>query len=177
MRLTVMGMLIAILVICSKIQIPIGLVPVTLQTLAIFIIAYICNPKESFWTILTYIIMGIIGIPVFASGGGLSYIMQPSAGYLLGFLLACPMISHMKSRYKTLFIQVFSGFLGLLIIYAIGITYFLFIQRVLNGMSYDGIWIINSLVLTYLPTDVASIVIACYLSARVYPYTLGKVSI
>ena len=67
------------------IKLPISIVPVTLQTLFVILAALILKEK-AVYSVLLYIGIGLLGIPVFASGGGISYVLVPSFGYLIGML-------------------------------------------------------------------------------------------
>ena len=68
---------IALIVIGGLIKIPIGIVPITLQMFMCFTVTLILQ-KKAFIAIAIYILMGLVGLPVFASGGGFSYVFVPS---------------------------------------------------------------------------------------------------
>ncbi|RFP39282.1 hypothetical protein DDJ69_32005, partial [Klebsiella oxytoca] len=75
--ITLVGLLVAILIVCSQIAIPIGPVPITLQTFAVMLIGMIVKPKHAFYTTLLYLIIGVFGLPVFAGGlGGLQAVLS-----------------------------------------------------------------------------------------------------
>ena len=81
----------AIITICSWISIPVMTVPFTLQTLAIFLCCWTLDFKTSMFAITAYILLGIIGVPVFANfSSGISAILGPTGGYLIGFVLMPP---------------------------------------------------------------------------------------
>jgi len=87
-RLIIAAELAVGLAICSKITIPIGLIPLTGQTLAVGLIASIVPPLVGTWAIGIYLVLGLIGLPVFAgSTAGLAALFGPTAGYLWGFFL------------------------------------------------------------------------------------------
>ena len=70
----------------SPFTIPLGPIPITLQTLAIGLIASIYRPKEATLSVLIYLLLGAIGLPVFAGGhGGISSFYGPTAGFLFFF--------------------------------------------------------------------------------------------
>ncbi|NCC54715.1 MAG: biotin transporter BioY, partial [Erysipelotrichia bacterium] len=76
------------------IKIPISIVPITLQTLFVVLAGIILGKRDAFISVLLYIVIGLIGIPVFANGGGIAYVLQPSFGYLLGFMLVAYFIGY-----------------------------------------------------------------------------------
>ncbi|BDZ30211.1 biotin transporter BioY [Lactiplantibacillus sp. WILCCON 0030] len=87
-RLIIAAELAVGLAICSKITIPLGLIPLTGQTLAVGLIASIVPPLVGTWAISIYLLLGVIGLPVFAgSTAGLAALFGPTGGYLWGFFL------------------------------------------------------------------------------------------
>ncbi len=82
----------AIIAISAKIQIPFWPVPTTMQTFAIIVIAMAFGARLGFATLALYLLEGAIGLPVFAGtpekGIGLSYMLGPTGGYLVGFVAA-----------------------------------------------------------------------------------------
>ena len=69
------------------IRIPIGTVPVTLQFVFANLAALLLGVKWGTLAIGLYIALGLVGVPIFTAGGGFTYVLQPTFGYLLGFLL------------------------------------------------------------------------------------------
>ena len=75
-----------LLAISSKVQLPFWPVPMTMQTFVIFLIGMTYGIRLSFATVALYLFEGAAGLPVFASGGGIAYLIGPTAGYLYGML-------------------------------------------------------------------------------------------
>jgi len=73
---------------CAKLKIEIGLVPITMQTLAVLLSGAVLGAKRGGLAQLTYLLMGIGGIPWFSHGGGISYLLSPTFGYIIGFVPA-----------------------------------------------------------------------------------------
>ncbi|MFQ9706530.1 MAG: biotin transporter BioY [Limosilactobacillus pontis] len=87
-QLTLNAMMLAILIICSQVTIPLPGIPLTLQTFAIGMIATLLPLSDCLLTILTYLLIGTIGLPVFSNfSGGLPVLLSPLGGYLIGFLI------------------------------------------------------------------------------------------
>lgn len=82
--ITLLGTL--LLTISAKISVPTWPVPVTLQTLAIAGLAGAFGARIGVATVLLYILEGMSGLPVFASGGGAAYIFGPTGGFIVGWL-------------------------------------------------------------------------------------------
>ena len=80
---------VALLFGCSQIAIPIQPVPITLQTVGVIFIILTYDTKKAIQTILTYVLLGIFGVPIFSGyRSGLAVILGPTGGYVLGFILA-----------------------------------------------------------------------------------------
>jgi biotin transport system substrate-specific component len=111
---------------CSQISIPLQPVPITLQTVAVMLIALTYNQDLGLKTIISYISLGALGAPVFAGfSGGISILFGPTGGYLFGFIAAVLVIIYTK---RFLFVRSFIGALiacliGNIVIFACGITW------------------------------------------------------
>ncbi len=96
------GMLVLVgtmlLALSAKIQIPFYPVPMTMQSLVVMMIGAAYGWKLGGLTILAYLAEGALGLPVFASGAGLAYMMGPTGGYLVGFLLAAIATGYLAER-------------------------------------------------------------------------------
>ena len=114
-----------LLALSSKVQVPFWPVPMTMQTFVIFLIGMTYGIRLSFATVALYLFEGAAGLPVFASGGGIAYLIGPTAGYLYGMLFASVVISYLANLgfSKTYFKATFSLLIGSVIIFLIGITY------------------------------------------------------
>ena len=93
-RLAIIAISTAFLAVASQLTIPLPLVPLTLQTLAVGIIATLLKPLDSILAICLYLVLGAIGVPVFAGGAaGFGVILGPTGGFLIGFLLQSQQVS------------------------------------------------------------------------------------
>ena len=80
------GLFVAAMAICSWISIPL-VVPVTLQTFAVFLAVGLLGGKRGTIAVCAYIFLGAIGVPVFAGfGGGPGALLGQSGGYIIGFI-------------------------------------------------------------------------------------------
>ena len=103
----------AIIAALAQIIIPIGAVPITLQTFAVGLVAAILKPKEATLAATLYLILGAIGLPVFAGGGGgLQAFFGPSTGYLLAypfFALVTSKLTHAETPIWKIFVAFVLG--------------------------------------------------------------------
>ena len=112
-----------LLIISSKIKIDLYPVPMTLQPLAVLMIAMLYGRNLATATIGVYILQGLLGLPVFAYGGGLMYIFGPTGGFIIGFLISGIVLGELADRGwgKRFITSIVCMLLGLLIIYFFGI--------------------------------------------------------
>ena len=97
----------AIVAVLSPLAIPVGIVPITLQTLAIGLIATLLQPRESFFALLTYLVLGAVGLPVFAGGAsGMGALFGPTGGFLFSFILVAPLLSYFLLKTERKFISI-----------------------------------------------------------------------
>ena len=112
----------AILAVLSQFTISIGPIPITLQTFVIGLIATIFKPSEAVLSVFIYLLLGAIGLPVFAGGsGGFQSLFGPSAGYLwffLPFALVTSSLTHKDSPFYMIFI---ANVLGAALVFVGGI--------------------------------------------------------
>ena len=114
-----------ILAISSKIKIPFYPVPMTMQTLIVLVIGIAFGWKLGLATISLYLFEGAIGLPVFAAGGGIVYLIGPTAGYLYGMTIAAVVISYFADKgFSVSYIKtLISIILGSILIFALGVFY------------------------------------------------------
>jgi len=141
----------------SQIIIPIKPVPITLQTIIISMIGLTYSPRLSFFTVVTYIMAGIVGLPMFSKfSSGFSYFIGPTGGYIIGFLIAAPLMSFLRNFFSTRFTGIIACcFLAHFVIYALGVswlaTFISFKEAVYSGL------------IIYIPTGIGKIIIFSYL--------------
>ena len=87
-----------LITICAKINVPVWPVPVTLQGFAIAALAAAFGLRIGVATVALYLLEGAVGLPVFATGGGLAYLVGPTGGFLLGFLVMAAIIGYAADK-------------------------------------------------------------------------------
>ncbi len=116
------------IVVCSLIAIP-SVVPITLQTFAIFLISLTFNLKISLVSLTAYLILGIIGLPVFSNfSAGFGVLLGPTGGYLLGFYLLIFSVHLFKKIIQKPYVNaLIGGLLGLILLYLFGTAWYLLV--------------------------------------------------
>ncbi|KRL04582.1 biotin transporter BioY [Liquorilactobacillus oeni] len=120
--LTLAGILLAVLVVCSQITIPLPLVPLTLQTFAIGLIASLLPVSYAVEVVFAYLVLGAIGLPVFAGfSGGFAVFVGPTGGYLVSFVLYALVTSlYLKYRGHSFIDLVVANVIGVLLNLLVG---------------------------------------------------------
>lgn len=117
------GVVTALMIVSTFIKIPVQPVPVTFQPFVVLIIPMLFGIKISFSGLFIYLVMGLLGLPVFANGGGPAYILQPTFGYLVGFMLSTIPVGFFSQKYNTFKGRLTGGVIGLMLIYLLGVAY------------------------------------------------------
>ncbi len=108
-----------------RIVLPYTPVPLTMQTFTVLFLSMLLGKNRSVIVILVYIIEGICGLPVFSKGAGIGYLLGPTGGYILGFIVAGYVVGWLseKGADKNFFTAVSAMVIGNLIIYFFGLTW------------------------------------------------------
>lgn len=120
------AMFTVLIVVGAFIKIPIPVVPFTLQFLFTLLAGLLLGPKLGTISVLLYAVLGLIGVPVFAEGGGIWYLLKPSFGYIIGFVLGTYATGKVLENAKIFDWRrvLFANFLNLFIVYAVGMFYY-----------------------------------------------------
>lgn len=124
--LVLISLLIAVVVISARLSLVIGSIPITMQTLAVILTGLLLGPKKGWLVPSVYLLMGLIGFPVFSGGGGIGYLMKPTFGFLLGFIPAAYLAGclYRQKWFKRDYINVIiASSIGILVIYLFGFGY------------------------------------------------------
>ena len=153
-----------ILAISAKVQVPFWPVPMTMQTFVVFLIGMTYSLRLSFLTLLTYLAEGAFGLPVFAAGGGLAYLVGPTAGYLYGMLVAAIVISYMAGKgFGVSYIKTtLTLLLGSIIIFSFGIFYL--------GSLIGFEKAFQAGLIPFIPSEIFKIALAVSIIPTVYNY-------
>ena len=163
---------VVLMIVSAFIKIPFPLVPLTFQTVVAVLAGLLLGPLYGTAAVGVYIFMGLIGLPVFTSGGGFAYVVQPTFGYILGFAAAAFVAGALCGRGKAAQITLRSALLasvaGFLVNYIVGVPYFLLIWHFY--MHNGGVWqAAVTYNLIYMPKDLALCLLAGFLAWRVRP--------
>lgn len=170
--LTLCALMLALLAVFSQFAIPIGPIAITLQTFVVYLIGSLLTPRNAFITTLSYLILGLAGLPVFAGfKGGLQAILLPSFGFILAWIPATTIQAWFLAKTDSI---VWSNVLNYILTYSIGLVYMGFIMSsgLENFMAISDILWIG--LLPFIPGDIIKIVIATLIIKKLRDYRQKK---
>lgn len=157
-----------LIIVGAFIKIPIPVCPFTLQFFFTTMAGVILGPKRGAISVSLYTILGLIGLPVFAEGGGFWYILKPTFGYMIGFIVGSFVTGILINKLKESKINAFiSAFTGLLFVYAIGMIYYYLIGNFVVN-SPIGLWpLFLYCFILAVPGDIVLCIIVALTGARI----------
>lgn len=164
-RMILIAIFVALIAVGAFIKIPVPVVPFTLQFLFTMLAGLLLGGRNGFIAVIIYIFLGLIGIPIFAEGGGLTYIFKPSFGYIIGFAIASFITGNIANREASPGLKrlLSANFLGLLIVY-----YYLISNLYLN--SPIGLWpLFLYCFILAVPGDILLCILGAVLGKRLIP--------
>lgn len=127
-EIVLVSMMAALTAILAQLSIPIGAVPFTLSIFGAYFAAGLLGSKLGTLSMAVYLLIGAVGMPVFANfRGGIQVLIGPTGGYLVGYLIATYLIGKLFEKVEgpyhisyTRFVVV--SFIGLIVIYIFGVV-------------------------------------------------------
>lgn len=165
------GLFTALIAVGAFIKIPVPVVPFTLQFLFTTLAGLLLGSKLGTVSVVAYMVLGLVGLPVFSEGGGIWYIFKPSFGYIIGFCVGTFVTGFMAERMKekTILRYMAANFTGLLIVYAMGMAYYYVIcNYVINTPIAFGPLFLYCFLLA-VPGDICLCILAAFLVKRIKP--------
>ena len=120
----------ALLAVSSKIQTPFTLVPATMQTFVVLFLGMVLGYKLAATTVVLYLVEGAVGLPVFAKGGGFAYLIGPTGGYLIGFVLTAFFAGLIKVKNDPIVIFIY-------LLFSVSAAYVIGLLGLWNYMGLD----------------------------------------
>lgn len=152
--LTLCALFAALTAASAFLKIPVGPVPVTLQSLVTAMAGVLLGPGWGALSQLVYVALGLLGLPIFAAGGGPGYLLQPSFGFLLG-LIPAAWVAGRLSRGETALGTGLACLAGTGALYLLGAPYMYLILRAYLGQEIAPAAVLWSGMLVFLPGDLA----------------------
>ncbi len=152
----------------SFIRIPVGPVPVTLQTLAVLMAGLLLRPLTACLAMLLHMLLKIVI-------GGSTPFLSPGFGFILSFVVAAPLLSYLtRKRNKNRFDTVLNLIAVTFLIYLIGLLYMAFVLSCYLKQSITFERILMTGMIVFLPGDALKAFVAWFLAQRLKPLILNE---
>ena len=161
------GIFAVLIAVCSWISIP-AAVPFTLQTFGVFMAVEVLGGKRGTMAVLVYILMGAVGIPVFAGfQGGIGVIFNTTGGYIVGFLCSALIVWAAESLFgKKPLVRLLSMAAGLIACYALGTIWFMVVYGRTTG-AVGLMTVLGWCVIPFIIPDLVKIGLAYVISRKI----------
>lgn len=151
-----------------SIPLPFSPVPVNLALLSVYMAGGLLGPKNGALSLLVYVMLGAIGLPLFHNlTGGLSILLGPTGGFLIGYIAAAFLVGFFYQK-KTLLALTSKGLIfgmltGLIACYSLGTLWFMYI----SGANLQSALLLC--VIPFIPGDIFKIAAAFFLIRKLHP--------
>ena len=152
----------ALIAIGAQIRLPIGPVPVTLQLPMVLLAGLLLGPKIGALSAFVYMMMGLIGLPVFAGGGGIGTVVSPTFGFIVGYIPAAWIAGFGATCNDSSARAISFALVATAVIFLSGFLYFVFIMNVVLGTPISGAEVFKAAVLPFILKDVTVAVLTSF---------------
>lgn len=162
------GMFAVLMAVCSWISIPTA-IPFTMQTFAVFFALNFLGGKRGITAVCVYLLLGMIGLPVYANGtAGIGILMGITGGYMVGWIFSGLLMWLLEKLIgRKLWAQAVSMLAGLGVCYGTGTVWFLVVYAKTTGAI--GLWAaLGWCVIPFIIPDLAKLGLALWLSRRLH---------
>ncbi len=165
--MVLIAMFAVLIAVCSWISIPMT-IPFTLQTLGVFLTCSLLGGKRATLTILIYILLGAVGLPVFSGmAGGIAVLLNTTGGYIVGFLASALVYWAVEAVFGRRWpLQLMSMIVGLIVCYAFGTIWYMILYTQQTG-SIGLLTVLGYCVFPFIIPDLVKIALAMLLSGRI----------
>lgn len=164
-KLTLTGVMAAIMCVLAPLAVPIGPVPITLATLALYLVGAVAGEKYGTVSVMIYILLGMVGLPVFSGfAGGFSRVVGVTGGYIIGYIpcvYICGII--LRAAKRRIWAYPLAMLSGTVALYVFGTGWY----SLQTGNTFAGGLMIC--VIPFLPGDMVKIILA-----SVFSYEINK---
>lgn len=159
----------ALTAIGAFIKIPIPTVPITLQFAMCALSGILLGAKRGMLSQLVYVALGLCGLPIFAAGGGIAYVLKPSFGYLLGLIPASYLAGLVveKMGKVTMLSTVLGSLCALVAVYLVGVPYLYGIYTIYLGEAKTIGWALSVGFLSTVVGDLIKIALTALIAPRI----------
>lgn len=167
------GIFSALIAVGAFITIPVPPVPITLQFFFAAVATFLLPKYWGAVSAALYVGIGLIGVPVFTQGGGIGYVLKPTFGYLLGFILGNLICGYIldKAKVKKFKTYFLAGLVNLILVYTLGVAYFYCLSNLYLGTPVAMSYLMIYAFAIFVPGNVVEIVLGAIVAPRVNKIT------
>lgn len=154
----------------AYLSLPMIPVPFTMQVMFVMMSGQIGGKKIGFYSVLIYILLGVMGVPVFSRGGGIQYFLSPTFGYILGFLFCSYIIGALLERkFNEISVKdrIVANFIGMFFIYLFGYFYYFMLTKTYLKTDFQAFNVFKNFVLIFIPKEILSSIFAALISDKI----------
>lgn len=185
LSLTLVPVFTVLMCVSAQIRIPVPVIPFTLQVTVAIMSGLLLGARLGFLSQALYLFMGLMGLPVFAGGGGIGYVVTGSFGYLVGFLFCAllggflaDLADRRTDKVHISYIRILLVSLAaLLVCYSFGIVYLYFLSNYYTGYTgtkYSFLVTLAFGTLPYIGKDIVLCLLASELTRRLWRFRYRK---
>ena len=165
------GLFTALIAVGAFIKVPVPVCPFTLQLLFTTLAGLLLGARLGLVAVTVYLVLGLMGVPVFTEGGGPGYVLQPTFGYLIGFALGAWLTGFIARSVPAPSLKrlLAANFAGLAVVYALGMIYVYIINNFYLGHAL-GLWpLFLYCFILAVPGDICLCIVAAFIGRRLIP--------
>jgi biotin transport system substrate-specific component len=162
-QLALIGVMSAVTCVLGPLSLPIGLVPISFTNLAIYIAVYALGKKRGTISYIVYLLIGLVGLPVFSGfSGGFAKLAGPTGGYLIGFIFMAFISGIFIDKFSNKIYMCFLGMiLGTIATYLFGTAWLAYVAKMpFTKALYAG-------VIPFIPGDLVKMIIASIIGPQI----------
>ena len=168
-KITLVAMFASLTAVGAFIKIPIPYLPITLQVFFVFLAGILLGPRLGALSQIVYLTLGLVGLPIFAEGGGLGYVFHPSFGFIIGFVFVSFFTGYFLATHEKLsFTRILVVcIIGVIILYIIGVPYMNIILNKVLGIEVTMLQSFMAMATVYLPGDILKVIGVALIAPRI----------
>ena len=164
-QMAVTALMAAALCVLGPLSVPIGAIPISLSNFVICLTAWLLGPKFGTLSVAVYLLIGLVGVPVFSGyGAGIAKLAGPTGGYLVAYPLMALVLSLVCQHFKGFVPRLVGVILAVAVCYTFGTAWFMFMSG--NDLATSLAWCVTPFVIPDLIKGVCALLLAKALESR-----------
>lgn len=166
--ITQVGIFAALTAIGAFISIPVGPVPISLQTFFVLLSGIILGSRKAMLSQVVYVMLGLIGLPIFAGfSGGFQTVFKPSFGFIIGFIIAAYVVGKIaEKKSNSIKYMCIAVLAGTIIMYIIGLPYMYYILNIILSKNLNVIQIMKLGMFMFIPGDTIKAIVVVLIGSN-----------